>query len=368
MMIRWIIYLGLLIFAAYESVVFEEAAVAMFFVAALLMFVVLLLLLLIQRQMLKVSMKIPVPVAEKNQYVQLLFRLENRLPILVGSMRAEIICRSRFTGKKEKYAISLDNGRRQGMAVTTEYRIFGENCGKMQVLAGRIQIWDIFHLFCLTKKVNLTGEITILPQIYDTTVTVSEGVRHFAGETEEDEPEAAGHDASQTYQIRPYRPGDRLQTIHWKLTARNDELFVREAGEPVCLAVGIFMDFYAASKADKQHMEALIEAALSVSNALLEQNCRHFIVWYDLEGRHLCKQRIGKIEDIYEVTGYLMSAICYEEDMGMKGMYKESFPYGLYAADITLRLSGDILVADEPVGHFDGKDMEASMAGCMICV
>ncbi|MFR1975645.1 MAG: hypothetical protein ACLS2X_01515 [Coprococcus sp.] len=83
MMIRWMIYLGLLIFAAYESVVFEDAAVTMFFVAALLLFVLLLLLLLIQRQMLKVSMKIPVPAAEKNKGVQL-FRLENRLPFLIG--------------------------------------------------------------------------------------------------------------------------------------------------------------------------------------------------------------------------------------------------------------------------------------------
>ena len=94
MMIRWMIYLGLLIFAAYESVVFEDAAVTMFFVAALLLFVLLLLLLLIQRQMLKVSMKIPVPAAEKNKGVQLLFRLENRLPFLIGSNRKEReVCR-----------------------------------------------------------------------------------------------------------------------------------------------------------------------------------------------------------------------------------------------------------------------------------
>ena len=65
--------------------------------------------------------------------------------------------------------------------MTTVCQIFGDNCGKMHVFAGRIQIWDIFHLFCLTKKVNLTGEITILPQIYDTAAAISEGVRHFAG-------------------------------------------------------------------------------------------------------------------------------------------------------------------------------------------
>lgn len=38
MMIRWMIYLGLLIFAAYESVVFEDAAVTMFFVAGIATF------------------------------------------------------------------------------------------------------------------------------------------------------------------------------------------------------------------------------------------------------------------------------------------------------------------------------------------
>ena len=63
-----------------------------------------------------------------------------------------------------------------------------------------------------------------------------------------------------------------------------------------------------------------------------------------------------------------MSAACYDENKDLKVMYKEAFPYGLYAADITLRLSGDILTADEPVGHFDEKDMETSMGKCMLRV
>ena len=64
-----------------------------------------------------------------------------------------------------------------------------------------------------------------------------------------------------------------------------------------------------------------------------------------------------------------MSAACYDENMDLKVMYK-AFPYGLYAADITLRLSGDILTADEPVGHFDEKrygDIHGKMhAPCLI--
>lgn len=55
----------------------------------------------------------------------------------------------------------------------------------------RIRTKDIFGFFSLNKKITLTKEITFLPKIYETMVDVSEGVRHFAGETEEDEPEAA---------------------------------------------------------------------------------------------------------------------------------------------------------------------------------
>ena len=197
-------------------------------------------------------------------------------------------------------------------------------------------------------------------------VDVSEGVRHFAGETEEDEPEAAGNDHSQIYQIRPYRPGDRLQTIHWKLTARSGELYVREAGEPICLAAGIFMDFCAASQRERSNAEALVEAALSISNALLEQNCRHFIVWYDAEAKKLSKQRISKIDDIYALMSYLMSASCYEGFVDLKEMYKEAFPYGLYAADITLKLSGEILTNEETAGYFNAANIKKSMSECLI--
>jgi|GEM_PF-169140 len=364
MMIRWGMYLVFVLFLAYESVIYHHAAVSMLLVAAIILPVISLALLVIARSKIKVTMKIPVPVSEKNNPIQMQIDIKRGVLLPVGQVDLRMRCISGFTNQQKVTHLTIDHdGKRDSHVI---YDISGRQCGKVKIVIDRIRMKDLFGLCSLNKKVNLEKEITFLPKIYETMVEVSEGVRHFAGETEEDEPEAAGNDHSQIYQIRPYRPGDRLQTIHWKLTARSGELYVREAGEPICLAVGIFMDFYADSPAEKNNAEALIEAALSVSNALLEQNCRHFIVWYDADARRLSKQRIGKIEDIYALMNYLMSAACYEEPADLKEMYKEAFPYGLYAADITLELSGDILTGGEVIGSFDAAHIKQSMAECLI--
>ena len=348
MMTRGIVYLVFLFFMAYESVIYENAAVSMLFIAGVILPVLSFVMLAIERRKIKLAIKIPVPVAEKKDRIQMQINVERGLPLPVGQIDVQMRCISCFTKQEKVNILTIDHSGSINNKIV--YDIYGCHCGKVKIVIDRIRMKDIFGIFSLNKKVNLTKEITFLPEIYETMVEVSEGVRHFAGETEDDEPEAAGSDHSQVYQIRPYRPGDRLQTIHWKLTARNGELFVREAGDPICLAVGIFMDFCADSEEEKDNVESLVEAALSVSNALLEQNCRHFLCWYDPAAKRIHKRRVGRIEDIYELMSYLMSVTCYVTAVDLKQMYKEEFPYGLYAADITLRLSGDILAAGEKAG------------------
>lgn len=366
MMIRRGMYLVFVLFIAYESVIYENAAVSMLFVASIILPVISLGLLAIERSKIAITMKIPVPVAEKDAAVRMQINIKRSVPLPAGQIDLRMRCISGFTNRQKLHHLTIDHDGRLDSSMI--YDICAHQCGKIKIVIDRIQMKDVFGLCSLNKKLNLAKEITFLPRIYETMVEVSEGARHFAGETEEDEPEAAGNDHSQVYQIRPYRPGDRLQAIHWKLTARSGELYVREAGDPICLAVGIFMDFYASSSMEKNNTEALIEAALSISNALLEQNCRHFIVWYDVNAKALTKQRINKIEDIYALMNYLMSAACYDAPVDLKEMYKEEFPYGLYAAGITLKLSGDILTGEEITGHFDSENIRKSMAECLIRV
>ena len=58
--------------------------------------------------------------------------------------------------------------------------------------------------------------------------------------------------------------------------------------------------------------------------------------------------------------------MCYHEAVNLEEMYKEQFPYGLYAADIMLSLSGNIDVYGETAGSFDWENMTKSMEECNI--
>ena len=48
----------------------------------------------------------------------------------------------------------------------------------------------------------------------------------------------------ENHELRPYRPGDSLNTVHWKLTAKTGQLTVREAQEPIretaCITLSLF--------------------------------------------------------------------------------------------------------------------------------
>lgn len=49
---------------------------------------------------------------------------------------------------------------------------------------------------------------------------------------------------SESHELRPYRPGDSLNTVHWKLSVKTGALTVREAQEPVKQTAGICLTLF----------------------------------------------------------------------------------------------------------------------------
>ena len=42
-----------------------------------------------------------------------------------------------------------------------------------------------------------------------------------------------GNDSSEIFDVREFRDGDKIQSIHWKLSAKMQELVVREDSQPL---------------------------------------------------------------------------------------------------------------------------------------
>ena len=98
--------------------------------------------------------------------------------------------------------------------------------GIISVSATSVKIKDLVGFVPLTKELDTRASVTVLPQDgfrlnYDRNVVE-------AGMLESEESTKRGNDFSDVQEIREYIPGDKLMSIHWKLSAKRDILMVKD--------------------------------------------------------------------------------------------------------------------------------------------
>lgn len=108
-------------------------------------------------------------------------------------------------------------------------------CGMLSLEAQALYVSDYLHF--LTKEIPLEQkvQVPVLPATCSvqipSTAPVTDGMEEFT------ESDHKGNLSSDIKEIREYRPGDRLQRIHWKLSAKLDDLLVKEMAHTTILSL-----------------------------------------------------------------------------------------------------------------------------------
>jgi len=84
--------------------------------------------------------------------------------------------------------------------------------------------------------------VQVLPRLHSTAVRMSERIRNFYGDADVYDDFQSGNDKSEVFDVREFREGDRMQSIHWKLSAKSEELLVREDSQPLACPLVFFLD------------------------------------------------------------------------------------------------------------------------------
>lgn len=119
-----------------------------------------------------------------------------------------------------------------------------------------------------------------------------------------------GFDPSETFAIREYLPGDKLNKIHWKLSTKLGDLVIREPSLPICNLVLILWETAAETHGkpiSPEKMDAMAETIISISQSLLERHTRHRICWIEPEGSLFHREDIGEDDDLTGALGNLLS-------------------------------------------------------------
>ena len=222
--------------------------------------------------------------------------VENRSPLPLARLSLRLETRNMLTGacRKEKLAFT-------GLArrAPEELDVDTAHCGLLEFRAYKVRVWDYLGLFSLPCPQPPCARLSVDPVPVDpgpVNIPEGQGVRP--------QPADAGRKGpGEDYDLREYRPGDPMRSVHWKLSSKWDELIVRERAETVTPLPVLAFDWFG----PPDRLDRVLDRLSGLSRALLAVQRPHALVWLDQAGEPV-RRVVNDEKDLRDGLLSLLSA------------------------------------------------------------
>ena len=194
----------------------------------------------------------------------IVLRTQGSLPLI--RPRVRLRWQNLLTGESGGRQLTITARQAAPLAVPTPH------CGKLVCQAERARSCDLLGLFPLPIRPGPQRAILILPPRLEL-----EEQQDLAGGRNDGavlRPRPGGG-PGEDYDLREYRPGDPMCSIHWKLSSKKDDLVVRETLEPQQAAIIVTYDHFGLP----EELDRTFARLQALSRWLLEQDRPHRIQW-----------------------------------------------------------------------------------------
>ena len=332
----------------YVALIYASQSIGLLGFAEAVLLVLAFLFLLWRRHCINGEVSCPMTVAEAGDYIPVVLRVDYRGKIICTKLRYQLSSGNCFFGvksKSSKLGEMVYPGRNE-----YEYSVQVPYAGNYEFELRCIRFYDLTGLFSMTKRIGRSAQIQVLPQITSVGMRISERTRNFYGDADVYDDFHPGDDPSEIFDIREFQAGDRIQSIHWKLSAKSEELLVRQDSQALACPVVLLLDQHAAGARSHEDVECYLEAITSVSFTLMDEACPHFAVWYSGERGDIVRIRVDNEESFYIfVCEYL--ADCLEiAPSAIKQLYTQKYRedhalFHIQIVDMKLLLNDQDLVS-----------------------
>lgn len=157
-----------------------------------------------------------------------------------------------------------------GKDMAYDLMITPDHCGLLHVAVRGMRLRDSLHF--LKKRYSISQDEEVVIPVYPAATGRSYALPEGVASESDDETdgERRGQAMDDVTGVREYQPGDRLNSIHWPLTARTGELTVKEHGSHVRYAAAVVMNCRRLSEADQREADLLYGEMLDLCMNLLE--------------------------------------------------------------------------------------------------
>ena len=202
-------------------------------------------------------------------------------PLPVSPYRCQLTVERPLTG--EKWVL------KEGQSLPADH------VGTLFCRLDKCRVYDWLGLFSIRILRRKDGTVTVRPRPAD--LWEPADLQRFMSRAWK--PKAGGGYA-ENHELRLYRPGDNLNQVHWKLTAKTGKLMIREPMEPIRGAALVTMDI----KGDAEKLDLRFGQLLWMGKHLLEQGLRFDL--RALTGNGVVDGRITNEEELYRQMDLLL--------------------------------------------------------------
>lgn len=243
---NFILYIVVFILTVYLSLLYDGTTMRFLIAFELVLPAIMFVMLIIQKKCVQVVLSVPITSIGKNENIIIKLQVSQKVVLVQKFFPVHnIMVRGRYTDisgsvkpLKEKFELHYSESGQYNITLPG----LSEHYGVIGISIDKVKIYDYMHLFALQLPVRYENNVYILPQTKASAVDIN-ALKSAAGARLGDMLAAsAGSSFDSITGMREYRQGDHIKSIHWKLSARMDELMVKEYEGETSANVLLFVD------------------------------------------------------------------------------------------------------------------------------
>lgn len=347
----------------YLAFMYENAAIMTLAYMQLAFLAVSFPVLLFRKFTMKGRLEIPSGISEPGKENLVKIVVTNRSFFPVRRMKAFVMVEDMIRGTRQGSWMKLSEVSQGENTLVRNISFSGS--GNYSITLKKLRFYDWTGLLHGDIRIKSRKHVQVIPALHEVPVRLTAATKNFYGESDVYDEHQPGYDNSELFQVREYQKGDRLQNIHWKLTAKQDMFMVKEHSLPKACPVVLVLDFHPKKRLKKQEKLLLyMETAASLSFSIMNAGCPHYVVWYDSAGADISRFRVEDEESLFYFIGVLMQISWERPEQDGEGLiqrYREKYRMEPYVWALSLDEKLLLKKEEEVLIQFSEDELEKSL-------
>lgn len=365
----------------YLAVIYNSESLIFLGYAELIVVSLLLLYNLVIFCRIHVFVETPIEITELHQEVPVRIVVRNYSCLPTGKIVVKLNFENTLYRKKKSatFCTNVANKkRRSGIGYSTSVilvHLEPKHIGKMKIRIRKARSYDLLGIIFLPifrKRRSGQSQIMVIPRQCSVPIDIGRSSKIVATKRESSIQSGLREEALQDFQIRDYRPGDKIRSIHWKLSAKTDDLMVYERISGTGPIVHFYLDMAdkrgtkrqrkRLSKRDAENIEAYFSIVLSISGSMIETACKHYVIWYDDTKKELFRYLIEKEEDVYAMLFALDGLWKNSASVDLEEEYQQKYHERQCTTKIVLNRELQLICNEEEIYQYQAKNIEDKLS------